>query len=64
MLTVHDSIVFSILKEHVHDAVPLIQRIMTTPVFETKTPFRVDVQVGKNYGQTYKYAVDEEYSTW
>lgn len=64
MLTVHDSIVFSILKEHVHDAVPLIRSIMTTPVFETRTPFKVDVQVGKNYGQTYKYAVDEEYSTW
>jgi DNA polymerase I-like protein with 3'-5' exonuclease and polymerase domains len=63
-LTVHDSIVFSVKKEYVHEAVPLIKKIMTTPIFETKTPFRVDVQVGHNYGDTTAYDADIDYITW
>lgn len=58
MLTVHDSIVYSIKAESLHEAVDLIQRVMTDPVFETKTPFRVDVQVGRNYGETHSYSLD------
>lgn len=61
MLTVHDSIVFSIHKSVVHKAVPLIREVMTTPVFETKTPFKVDIQVGENYGDMYKYDPDADY---
>lgn len=64
MLTVHDSIVFSIKREFVHDAVPLIRQIMTTPIFETNTPFRIDVQIGKNYGKTTDYDVDVDYVQW
>lgn len=56
MLTVHDSIVFSIRKQFLHLAVPLIKKTMTDPIFETSTPFKVDVQVGRNYGETYSYA--------
>jgi len=64
MITVHDSIVFSIKKEHVHEAVPVIREIMTTPIFETETPFKVDVQIGHNYGEMSGYSEDEDYSVW
>lgn len=64
MLTVHDSIVYSIKKEHVHEAVVLIKQIMTTPIFETNTPFKVDVQIGHNYGDTQNYSETTDYTTW
>lgn len=64
MLTVHDSIVYSIKKEFVHEAVPLIRQIMTTPIFETTTPFKVDVQIGHNYGDTTDYDESVDYTTW
>jgi DNA polymerase I-like protein with 3'-5' exonuclease and polymerase domains len=56
MLSVHDSIVFSVKPEYLHEAVALIQSIMTTPVFETTTPFKVDVEVGLTYGSVMSYA--------
>lgn len=64
MLTVHDSIVFSIKKEFVHEAVPVIRDIMTDPVFETTTPFKVDVQVGHNYGDLIAYDAKLDYLKW
>jgi DNA polymerase-1 len=62
MLTVHDSLVFSIHKDKVHEAVPIIKEIMTTPIFETKTPFKVDVQVGLNYGDMDSYDPNKDYT--
>lgn len=62
MLTVHDSLVFSIKKEHVHDAIALIKNIMTTPVFETDVPFKVDVTMGPNYGDQEAYDPTKEAS--
>lgn len=64
MLTVHDSIVYSIKKEHVHEAVILIREIMTTPIFETNTPFKIDVQIGHNYGDTTDYDPQVDYTAW
>lgn len=64
MMTVHDSIVFSIRKDHVHRAVPWIIKVMTDPPFESKTPFKVDVEVGRNYGETEPYDVDTNYLKW
>jgi DNA polymerase I-like protein with 3'-5' exonuclease and polymerase domains len=64
VMTVHDSIVFSIKAEYVHDAVPLIRKTMTTPIFESTTPFKVDVQIGKNYGDTQAYVAEEDYTKW
>lgn len=64
ILTVHDSVVLSIHKGQVHNAVRLIKQIMTDPVFETETPFKVDVQVGLNYGETEEYDLDLDYKTW
>lgn len=58
MLSVHDSIVFSVRPAHLHEAVSLIKSIMTTPVFETTTPFKVDVEVGLTYGSVYPYSLD------
>jgi hypothetical protein len=55
---VHDSIVFSVRPEHLDEAVVLIQKIMTTPVFETTTPFKVDVEVGLTYGTAFPYSAD------
>lgn len=63
MITVHDSIVYSIKREHVHSAVALIKQIMTTPVFETSVPFKVDVTLGENYGDQESYDPDKDYVT-
>lgn len=54
LISVHDSIVLSIKKVFIHEAVELIVRTMTTPIFETTTPFKVDVGVGRNYGEACK----------
>jgi DNA polymerase I-like protein with 3'-5' exonuclease and polymerase domains len=64
IMTVHDSIVFSIRKEFIHLAVPLIKEIMTTPIFETNTPFKVDVQIGPNYGEMSAYDEEVDYTSW
>jgi DNA polymerase I-like protein with 3'-5' exonuclease and polymerase domains len=64
MLSVHDSIVFSIKPEYLHKAVALIKRVMTTPMFETTTPFKVDVEVGLTYGSVEAYNPSEDYTTW
>lgn len=61
LLTVHDSLVFNIRKEFLHEAVELIQKIMTTPPFETETPFAVDVTVGVNYGDQFEYDPEKDY---
>jgi DNA polymerase I-like protein with 3'-5' exonuclease and polymerase domains len=69
MLTVHDSIVFSIHKDKVHEAVALIEKTMCDVPVETDTPFFVDTGIGPDYA----YACDEEkggydpnrdYTTW
>lgn len=62
LLTVHDSLVFNILKAHLHDAVELIVKEMCTPPFETTTPFAVDVEVGVNYGEKEPYDPEKDYS--
>lgn len=62
MLTVHDSLVFSIHRDTIHEAVSLIRKTMTTPCFPTVTPFRVDVEVGPNYGDTAPYDREKDYS--
>lgn len=61
LLTVHDSIVYNIRKEHLHEAVELIIKEMTTPPFETETPFAVDVEVGVNYGDKEPYDPEKSY---
>ncbi|MCA1840128.1 MAG: hypothetical protein LC723_07345, partial [Actinobacteria bacterium] len=69
LLTVHDSIVFSIHKQNVHEAVKLIEEVMCDVPIETDTPFFVDTGIGPDYA----YACDEEkggydptrdYTTW
>lgn len=62
LLTVHDSLVFNIRKEVVHEAVALVTKIMTTPVFDTETPFSVDVEVGLNYGEKSSYDKETDYA--
>lgn len=61
LLTVHDSLVFSIKKSHLHEAVRLIEHEMTTPPFETTTPFAVDIEVGLNYGDKEPYDPERDY---
>lgn len=63
MLSVHDSIVFSIHRDHIHEAVELIKNVMTTPIFETTTPFKVDVTLGPSYGEQYDYDPEHDYAT-
>lgn len=55
LLTVHDSLVFQVERAHIHDAVRLITETMTTPPFETSTPFAVDVEIGTSYGEKEEY---------
>lgn len=64
ILTVHDSLVFSLSPEHIHEAVELIRHVMTTPVFPTNTPFKVDVEVGLNYGDTEPYDKEKDYEAY
>lgn len=61
LLTVHDSLVFNIKKKYLHEAIELIEREMTTPPFETDTPFAVDVTVGPSYGEQSEYDKTKEY---
>lgn len=56
LLTVHDSIVFSIHKDKVHEAVKLIEEVMCDVPVKTDTPFFVDTGIGPDYA----YACDEE----
>lgn len=62
LLTVHDSLVFNIRREVVHEAVELITQEMTTPPFETFTPFSIDVEVGPSYGETEPYDKEKVYT--
>lgn len=62
LLTVHDSLVFNIRREFLHEAVALIEKEMTTPPFETKAPFAVDISVGVNYGQQESYDPERDYA--
>lgn len=55
LFPVHDSLVFSIPKDRVHKVVRRITSEMTTPPFETDTPFGVSVEIGLNYGETIEY---------
>lgn len=61
LLTVHDSLVFQIKKSRMHRAVRLIESVMTTPPFETKTPFAVDIEVGRSYGEKEPYSRERDY---
>jgi DNA polymerase I-like protein with 3'-5' exonuclease and polymerase domains len=56
MLTVHDSIVFSIHRQNVHEAVRMIEQVMCDVPIETETPFSVDTGIGPDYA----YACDED----
>src|SRR5690606_36382699 len=51
ILSVHDSIVFSIHRDKIHEAVPFIEKIMTDVPIETDTPFFVDTGVGHDYAE-------------
>lgn len=59
LLSVHDALVFNIKKEFIHEAVELIVKEMTTPPFETDTPFAVDVELGYSYGEKEPYDTEK-----
>lgn len=63
ILTVHDALVYIVKQEFVHEAVEYIVREMTTPPFETSTPFKVDVEIGLNYGEKEEYDPQKDYNT-
>lgn len=76
LLTVHDSIVFSIHRQNVHEAVRMIEQIMCDVPIDTETPFSVDTGIGPDYayacddtktadGLTVSaYRADRDYTTW
>lgn len=49
ILTVHDSLVAEVQKEHVHEAVALMRDIMSDPCLERPFKLGVDFGVGENY---------------
>ncbi len=62
LLTVHDSLVFAIKREYMHEAIALIEKEMTTAPFETSTPFAVDIEIGLNYGDKEPYDSARDYT--
>lgn len=69
--TVHDSLKFYIDPIDIHEAVPKLYSICRNP--ETKTWFnfevkgiemKVDFEIGKNWGELFKYDPQENYLTW
>lgn len=49
LFTVHDSIVYSIQKEHLNVALDLIHEELVRPVVETPVQLEVDIEVGSTY---------------
>ena len=49
LFTVHDSIVYSIQKEHLNAALDLIHEELVRPVVETPVQLEVDIEVGPTY---------------
>jgi len=61
LFPVHDALVMEIRKDKIHEAVELIERVMTTPSFETVAQFRVKVEVGPTLGDVEKYDPERVY---
>jgi uracil-DNA glycosylase family 4 len=61
LFTVHDSLVFEIKQERVHEAVKIIEREMLSPPYETDTPFKVDIEVGPNLADVKSYDPNLDY---
>jgi DNA polymerase I-like protein with 3'-5' exonuclease and polymerase domains len=61
LLTVHDSLVAEIKKDHIHEGVALMKSIMENPPIKTDVPFKVDFTVGVNYGDQEDYKEKESY---
>lgn len=69
--TVHDSLIFYVDPEIIHEVVPKLYDICRNP--ETKTWFnfeikdivmKVDFEIGKNWGEVHKYDSTVDYTTW
>lgn len=60
ILTVHDSLVFEIRKEKVHEAVKLIRRVMGSPDLKKSFHFAVDIGVGTDYAMANHDAYDRK----
>ena len=61
IMTVHDSIEFELRIDSLHESLPLIEKVMTTPQFDTIVErFPIDIQIGPNWSElvekdAYKY---------
>lgn len=62
LFPVHDSIVSEVRIDKLHEAVALIERVMTTPPFESVAEFRVKVEVGPTLGDVEAYDPDKVYA--
>jgi len=62
ILSVHDSLVANVRKEFIHEAIAYMCETMTTPPFESDTPFAVDVELGPTYGDLEPYDPAADYS--
>lgn len=61
LFSVHDSIVSEIRKDKIHEAVKLIEQVMTTPPFESVAQFKVKAEVGPTLGDVVAYDPEKSY---
>ena len=71
VLTVHDSLGYYINPADIHKAIPILYNICRNPEtmewfnFEVKgIEMRVDFEIGKNWGELYRYDPQENYEKW
>ena len=50
MLTVHDSILCEVRKEHVDEALKIVYDTMTVPPFKSNVRFEIEASVGPTWG--------------
>jgi len=62
LFSVHDSLIFEIRADKVHEAVALIEDVMTTPPFASVAQFKVKAEVGKTLGDVEPYSKDIDYA--
>ena len=62
LFTVHDSLVFEVPEDRVHEAMVVIQREMTVVPFPSHIKLFVDAEVGPSLGEVEKYDPERDYT--
>jgi DNA polymerase I len=62
LFTVHDSIVARLRKQYVHEGIALMEKEMTSPPYKTKSPYKVDFEIGPSLGEVSGYDPNWDYT--